>query len=239
MDTINQQHVHVECAGSGQGVVLLHGWGQNVEMLRPIYDHLSKYFRVLMLDLPGFGMSEEPREAWSILDYADFLALILEKYEIENPIVVAHSFGARIALRYALCNPVHKMILTGAAGIKPHHNIGYYGNVYWYKFKKHVGLQHDQMGSLDYQQASPVMKQVLVKSVNDDITPFLSAIQTETLLVWGSVDEQTPIWMGKRMEKRMPNATLVMFEGDDHFAYFHQINRFLRVIDCFLVRECL
>ena len=66
-----------------------------------------------------------------------------------------------------------------------------------------------QMGSVDYQQASDIMRRVLVKSVNDDITPELAKIKVETLLVWGEQDEQTPLWMGKMMETLMPHATLV------------------------------
>ncbi|MBS6373934.1 MAG: alpha/beta hydrolase [Erysipelotrichaceae bacterium] len=235
--TVKGQTINVETAGSGQSVVLLHGWGQNMEMMRPIFDHMKEWFQVIMMDLPGFGESEEPDTAWSIQDYADFLSEVLDVYEAENPILIAHSFGARIAFRYALNHSVHKMILTGAAGIRPHHSMEYYGKVYWYKIKKHLGLIKGNEGSRDFQDASSIMRQILVKCVNEDITPMLSSIHTETLLVWGTLDEQTPLWMGKKLAKRMPNAALAIFDGDDHFAYFHQMNRFLRVLDCFLVRE--
>ena len=59
-------------------------------------------------------------------------------------------------------------------------------------------------------------------------------INPETLLVFGDKDNATPIYMGKIMEKLMPNAALVIFENDDHFAYFHQADRFNRVLDAFL-----
>ncbi|MEG0423298.1 MAG: alpha/beta hydrolase, partial [Erysipelotrichaceae bacterium] len=73
----------------------------------------------------------------------------------------------------------------------------------------------------------------------EDISKDLNKISCPTLLVWGNKDEQTPLWMGKKMEKQMPNAKLVVFQGDDHFAYFHQMRRFLEVCDCFLIGQKL
>jgi pimeloyl-ACP methyl ester carboxylesterase len=57
------------------------------------------------------------------------------------------------------------------------------------------------------------------------------------LLVWGDQDEATPLWMGKMMEEKMPNAGLAIFEGDDHYAYWHQWDRFNRCLEFFLKEE--
>ena len=89
-------------------------------------------------------------------------------------------------------------------------------------------------GSEDYRNASGVMRNTLVKVVNEDITPILSEIKTETLLVFGENDEATPVEKGKQMEQLMPDAALVIFENDDHYAYIHQAGRFNLVLDAFL-----
>lgn len=228
-----QPHLSLRILGSGKDVILLHGWGQNAYMMKFIQDHLSENYRVLNLDLPGFGESEEPKQAWSVAQYAQFIHELALTYQMEEPILIAHSFGARIALRYALSYPVKKMILTGAAGIKKKYTIDHYARVYAYKLLKRMHIKTN-LGSSDYQNASMIMRGVLVKAVNDDITPRLSSITPQTLLVWGERDTQTPLWMGKEMEQRMPNATLVVLKKEDHFAYFHQSFRFLRIVDAFL-----
>ena len=208
MCRIHNCKLNVTVKGEGQGILLLHGWGQNAYMMKFLQDHLCEHYKVVNLDL---------------CDY----------YEINQPIIIAHSFGARIAFHYALQYPLQAMILTGAAGIRKKHGISYYIRVYSYKFMKKWHRQI-QMGSVDYQQASDIMRSVLVKSVNDDITPELAKIKVETLLVWGEQDEQTPLWMGKMMETLMPHATLVTLAKDDHFAYFHQSLRFKAIVDAFL-----
>lgn len=226
-------HSNLTIKGSGQGVILLHGWGQNAYMMKFIQDHLSDRFCVMNLDLPGFGDCDEPKTVWRTQDYADYIHTLVVQYHMESPILIAHSFGARIAFRYALTYSVKKMILTGAAGIKKHYTWDYYLRIYAYKLLKKMKIKAN-LGSSDYQNASEVMKGVLVSAVNEDISSELSKIDVETLLIWGEKDEETPLWMGKQMEKDMQNAALVVLEKENHFAYFHQSFRFLRIVDAFL-----
>lgn len=234
---------HYEKKGNkGKNVILLHGWGQNTKMMDYISEFLSKHFKVYNLDFPGFGESKEPSEAWGNEDYVEFLKEFVDKLKIKNPILIGHSFGCRVALYYAYKYPVYKMVLTGAAGIRAKRTIKWYFKVYTYKlgklllkpFKNLSEKLKKNAGSEDYKNASPVMKGTLVKCVNFDITPYLKDIKPETLLVFGENDTATPLYMGKQMEKEMPNATLVTFADDDHFAYFHQGDRFNRVLDAFL-----
>lgn len=236
-------NINYEVKGNkGKDVILLHGWGQNIKMMEYIQSFLSNHFVVYNIDFPGFGESEEPKEPWGNEDYTDMLKEFVDKLNINNPILIGHSFGCRVALYYAYKYPVYKMVLTGAAGIKDRHNLSYYIKVYSYKLAKVLlkpfkGLSNklrSKAGSEDYKNASEVMKGTLVKCVNFDITPFLKDIKPETLLVFGTNDTATPLWMGKLMEKLMPNATLVTFENDDHFAYFHEADRFNRVLEAYL-----
>ncbi len=228
----------------GRSVLLMHGWGQNKEMMDFIAEHLSAHFTVYNFDLPGFGESDEPNDAWGSFEYAEFIHKFCEKKKIEDPIIIAHSFGCRIALQYAYRYKVHKMCLTGAAGVRDSRGINYYFKVYSYKAgKKIMSLKPlekykekfmKNAGSADYQNTSGVMRSTFVKIVNEDLKPLLNEIDTETLLVFGENDEATPVAKGKLMEKLMPNAALVVFENDDHFAYFHQAQRFNMVLDAFL-----
>ena len=78
------------------------------------------------------------------------------------------------------------------------------------------------------------MRASLVKVVNEDLSPLLPQIKASTLLVWGEKDDSTPLWMGQQMEKEIPDAGLVIFENDDHFAYLRQWPRFVTVVRAFL-----
>ena len=226
-------NVHVTRKGNFEStIVLLHGWGQNQYMMKFLQDYFCEQYTVVNLDLPGFGESDEPPCVWNIEDYADFLYKVLDNLQVKNIMFIAHSFGARIALRYAKKYPVKKMILTGAAGIQPKRGIYYHTKVSLYKMLKKLSI-HPKMGSEDYQRASPIMKGVLVSTVEDDLRPILSDIKTETLLVWGEKDKETPLWMGKVMEKELRNAALIVLPKEDHFAYFHRSMQFCRIAEVF------
>lgn len=224
---------NVQVQGEGEAIVLLHGWGQNQYMMKFLADHFCDHYKVVNMDLPGFGQSDEPDEVWDVQMYADGLHELLEQLHIERPILIAHSFGARIAIRYAICYPVDRMVLTGAAGIKKKHGITYYMRVYTYKMLKKMNIMTN-MGSNDYQNASLIMRGVLVASVEEDLRECLCHIPCTTLLVWGEKDTQTPLWMGKIMEKEIPDAALVIMKKEDHFAYFHQSLHFTRIVEAFL-----
>ena len=246
--TVREISCYYEKTGQGdRSVVLLHGWGQNVEMMRAIALFLEPHFTVYNLDLPGFGQSQEPPVPYGVEDYTAFLRDFLVQFGVEDPIFIAHSFGCRMALHYARDYKVSKMVLTGAAGVRDKRGIDWYWRTYTYKlgkkilslppFRKYLTSLQNRSGSEDYRNASGVMRSTFVKVVNDDVSPFLKEIPTETLLVFGEKDEATPVEKGKYMEKEMPNATLVTFAGDDHYAYFHQADRFNRVLEAFLKND--
>ncbi|MBP3892403.1 MAG: alpha/beta hydrolase [Solobacterium sp.] len=234
--------------GSGQEVILLHGWGQNMEMMEKIETHLNQTHSVYNLDFPGFGESEAPSEVWGVIEYAEFLRDFIVQNKIENPILIAHSFGCRVAIRYAAkYHDVKKMVLTGAAGIRPKVSSKQKMKSWVYKTgKKILQVTHQdalleelqqKSGSEDYKNAQGIMRPIFVKVVNDDVTPILKDVNCPVLLVWGENDDAVPLWMGKLMEQEMPDAGLAIFEADDHFAYWHQSERFNRVLDIFLNEE--
>ena len=99
---INGVKVNYILYGEGEyTLVLLHGWGQNIEMMKPIGNAFSKEYKVLIPDLPGFGQSIEPDTIWTMYDYVECIHGLLEKLKIKNPILIGHSFGGKISLIYA------------------------------------------------------------------------------------------------------------------------------------------
>jgi pimeloyl-ACP methyl ester carboxylesterase len=239
----NQTVYYHDSQNDKQALVLLHGWGQSGELMMPIYDYFKDQYRVINVDFPGFGHSEALKQTWGVYDYAAWLHAFLSALNIENPIIVAHSFGARIAIVYSNQHAVQQLVLTGAAGIKDKQSLLVKGKIATYKVLKQLvklpGLNRyeDQLkkhfGSSDYKETTGFKRSSFVKIVNEDLSGLLKNIKASTLLVWGEHDQATPLWMAKHMEKTIPDAGLVVFEGDDHYAYFHQSQRFNLIIEVF------
>ena len=96
-------HIHYKYIDNNneKTLIYLHGWGQNIEMMEPIAKPFMNEYNILILDLPGFGKSNEPKDIWSLEDYATMLHSLIDKLKIKKIILIGHSFGGKIALIYA------------------------------------------------------------------------------------------------------------------------------------------
>jgi len=97
-----------------------------------------------------------------------------------------------------------------------------------------TGLRN-RFGSQDYAKLDGVMRETFVKVISQDLTPLLESIQAPTLLVWGRDDTETPLWMGEQMERSIPDAGLVVFEGRGHYAFLEEWKRFFLIAKQFLL----
>ncbi len=240
--------INYKVTGQGENMVLLHGWGCDMHIFDHIHSFFEKKFTTYSIDLPGFGKSEEPPEQWGVEKYTVLVENLLKKLNINNPILLGHSFGGRIAILYASRNPVAKMILVDSAGVKPKRSLNYYVKVYTYKFLKKIvslpflknytnsllGKYRKNAGSKDYQAASERMKQVLVKVVNEDLQHKMPKIKTSTLLIWGENDTATPVSDAKIMEQKIPDAGLVVLKNAGHYSFIDKMNEFLIITGNFL-----
>ena len=113
--------IHYELLGEGEArVVLLHGWGCDISLMRPVAEALAKDMRVLVIDFPGHGASGRPPEPWGVPEYGRALERLLRDLSFLPCSVVAHSFGGRVAIWLASEDPTlfDRIVLTGAAGIR-------------------------------------------------------------------------------------------------------------------------
>lgn len=225
-------------------MVFLHGWGQSMIMMEPLENHFKTSLGTLNLDFPGFGLSSPLYEAWTIFDYADAIEALLKHLDIKQPLFFAHSFGARVAFILSHRMQPNQMVLTGAAGLKPRLSFATHVKIRLYKLLK-IGLRvpflgprliplKTYFGSDDYRQTSGPLRQTFVSVVNEDLSPLLKDIQTSTILIWGDLDDATPLWMGKQIAKSMSDAALIVYENDDHYAYYHQLTRTIKIVEAFI-----
>lgn len=251
---IDGMHIHYIDEGQGPAVLLLHGWAAPAETYRLIIDHLSQNHRVVAPNMPGCGGSDEPPVPWETADYVDFIRKFANAVSLQEVVLIGHSHGGRVSIKmlgsgesYAPLT-VKKAVLIDAAGLKPHHSLGYYCKVYVYKAGKTLlampGVRHlfpnalthfqSKRGSADYRSATPIMRQTMVKLLNEDLTNLLPHIGVSTLLIWGDEDTDTPLSDGQKMEKCIPDAGLVVLEGTGHFSFAQRWEQCRRVLDVFI-----
>lgn len=221
----------------GKNVVLLHGWGQNIEMMKPLGNNLEDYY-VTILDLPGFGESSEPKEKYTIYDYVSILEEFLKELKIENPILMGHSFGGRISIGYASRNKTEKLVLFGSPCVR-HRKISLKEKVLKLA-KKLPGMNKlgeyakKYIGSEDYRSASPMMRDILVNTVNEDLSECAKKIKCPTLLIWGTNDTAAPIEEARELEKLLEDGGLVELPGCTHYAYLEALPQVINILKNFL-----
>lgn len=239
---------HYTVQGEGAPIILMHGWGCNLTTLQSVEKVALENHKVYNVDFPGFGESQEPSEVWGVDEYTRLIEQLVMTENIENPILLGHSFGGRVGILYSSRNKVNKLILVDAAGVKPHRSLKYYFKVYTYKLgKKLMPLIYGKMraqqridamrakrGSSDYNNASPMMRAILSKVVNEDLKDKMPLINAPTLLIWGENDTATPLRDAKIMERLIPNAGLVSFPGCGHYSFLDNPFQFAAVLRSFL-----
>ncbi|MBU0744133.1 MAG: alpha/beta hydrolase, partial [Gammaproteobacteria bacterium] len=111
---------HYKVSGSGDPVILLPGWGRNIDYFAQLGENLAKKFTVYALDLPGFGLSTAPEKVWGSPEYANLLNRFIDELQITNPILLGHSFGGKVAICLAANDSVQiqKVILIDSSGIQ-------------------------------------------------------------------------------------------------------------------------
>ena len=237
--------VHYEEYGSGaETALILQGWGTRAALYRDLAKHLGQSFRVLLPELPGFGETPEPKEAMDAFGYADFVLDFLRALGVKKTHLLGHSNGGRIML--VLCSEKRdvefdKLVFLDAAGVvakktfkkKLRALLFKLGKTVLKPFPKALEAYRQKNGSADYRAASPIMRQTLVKLVNRDLTDLMPKISRPSLLIWGTADMDTPLYMAKVFEANIPDAGLVEVSGAGHYAYLERPDFVFRVLDSF------
>ena len=215
--------------------IYLHGWGCDHTSLLFCQDYITEA-NSLFVDFPPFGKSEKNIKDFSVFTYANMVISLCEFLGIKNYNIIGHSFGGRIAIIMAVLTKTQtqKLVLVDSAGLKPRRSLKYYFKVFSYKFKKRFGLKIKNAGSSDYQKLSADMKQIFVGIVNTHLDDFLPFIHAKTLIVFGKNDKDTPVYMAKKMHKKIKNSSLIILENAGHFSFVDQRVKFLTELKTFL-----
>lgn len=241
MYKVNNVNINYINYGSKEGkdIVFLHGWGQNIQMMKMLADPLSKENNIVIVDLPGFGESTEPTYDWMVDDYVEAIKSLLESLKIKKPILVGHSFGGKISLLYSSKYEVEKLVVLGSPYKKEIEKLSLKTKMLKAAKKVPVlnkleGFAKKHIGSTDYRNASEIMRKILVNTVNYDISSNLSKIKCPTLIIWGTNDEAVPIEDAYELEKIIKDAAVIEYEGCSHYAYLERLNQTVNILRSFI-----
>lgn len=223
----------------GKTIVLLHGWGQNIEMMKPLTTMLQKEFRIIILDLPGFGESDIPQKIYTIYNYVEIVKELLDELKVENPIMIGHSFGGKITLAYASKYNCEKIVLLASTFKKEIKKLSLKVKILK-KLKKVPVLNKFEefakkhIGSTDYRNANPIMRKILVEHVNLDLTEDVKNIKCPTLIIWGTLDEEVPVERANELEDLIKDSGTVILDGGTHYAYLEFLPKVKSILNVFL-----
>ncbi len=245
---IDGVELHFTVEGSGKPLILMHGWGCTHQTVASIAAVAAETHTVYNIDFPGFGQSPEPPDVWGVELYTRLIEEFARRLGLERPSLIGHSFGGRVGLLFASRNDVDKLVLVDAAGVKPRRGLKYYYKVYTFKAikrimrlfygqkgaEKRIEAQRARRGSADYGTATPRMRAILSKVVNEDLKSVMPQIKAPTLLIWGENDTATPMRDARIMERFIPDAGLVSFSGCGHYSFLDNRMQFAAVLRSFL-----
>jgi 3-oxoadipate enol-lactonase len=253
----------VRAVQGGEGeptLVLLHGFGESLTTWRALFDPLAGSYRVLAVDLPGFGGSTKPRAPYTLEAMTGRLASLLER-ETKGPVVlIGHSMGGMLAASVALARPdrVRALILVAPAGLR----VGFWGLADSFptaqagRIGRYLGLRafitpiHDPTwleepdSAASYDLTSDTAYQWVARAVLEEfdfegLGQRFGEVTQPTLLLWGPLDPVIPPAVGDSLRTLLPCSRLVMIPRTFHRPHaerpdtvLHEIRRFLAAPGC-------
>ena len=182
---------------------------------------IQEDYRIIALDLPGFGKSKEPESSLNPKEYAEYIInLIPDTVEV----LVGHSFGGKVAVHMSSMKNYKNLVLIGSPLIRKTPEMTFNLQLNFYKFINSMNLISDKSlekyknkhGSEDYKNAEGIMRDSLVKTVNEDLSELLPKIDTNVKLIWGKKDVIVPLSIGEEANTKFKDSQLTVFNDAGH-----------------------
>jgi pimeloyl-ACP methyl ester carboxylesterase len=234
---------HYQAVGNKSKVLLiLPGWMRTTDEWLTAAKLLSKDYKVILLDLPGFGKTQRPQTTFSIYDYAEFVEHFLDKLEIKRLTLLGHSFGGRLGIILASKTArVSYLILVDSAAVEKKNkttkllitiNKLLIVPIKLF-FPTKVEKIKSRFGSDDYQNAGP-MRDIFIQTVNEDLTPLLSKIHVPTFIIWGEKDAIRPIKEGAFIKNNIRQSRLRVVWNAYHSPHLEKPKEFMEILNDYL-----
>lgn len=216
---------------SKKSILILPGWGNNRSTFTNIINLLKDKYKIYIIDYPGFGNSPIPNRDLAIYDYSELIYSFIKSNKINNPIIIAHSFGGRIVSLLSNKIKINKLILIDVAGIK-RFNIKLFIKKIIYKVLRRftyllprciqVNIRNillKRFSSTDYLNIPSTMRNTFKNIIKVNLKKYYKNISTEALIIWGENDLDTPLKDGIYLNKVIKNSGLIIYKNSCHFSY--------------------
>lgn len=239
---IRTNYVDINRKGS-KTIVILHGWASSLSFWLPVAQLLSPHWRIVLLDLPGFGLTPPIDDTPDIPEYTQFVRSFTQKLKLKKFILVGHSFGGQIALDYALKFPTDliNLILVAPAAIKERSQIlklklRLTNALKPLLSKSSYNYLEQYLGwytPTDYNHANEYQKKVLQKIVKYNLKPLLKKLSVFTDIIWGGNDFIIPN-NGNYLTKNISQSRLHIIPGANHLLNLTHPQELAKVISSIL-----
>ena len=230
---------------SGPVALLVHGVGEDANAdWNPFIPALKRHMRVLVLDLPGFGRSARGNKLYSPKNYGKTLDTVVRQIAKRPVVLVGHSLGGGVCLRFAATHPKHikRLVLVDVAGVL--HREAFAETVVEQKVKglrigpfrinpslprgikdlvglgSNLGVDPHRVLNSKHGRAklldSDANKIAGLALMLENFGPLLGKVRAKTLIAWGADDPIASLRTGKLLATRLANARLYVFPGAKH-----------------------
>jgi pimeloyl-ACP methyl ester carboxylesterase len=200
------------------GIVILHGWGSNKEIMKQAFQNQFLNYRQTYLDLPGFGGSSNDM-ILTTEDYAYIVRLFIKAIGLKPTIIMGHSFGGKVA---TLLNPKY-LVLLSSAGIKIKKPWSIKIKIATFKLLKPLGFAkiRELFISSDAKGMSHEMYETFKNVVDEDFESSFAKYKGKALIFWGKEDTATPLYTGEKIASIMIDSQFYPLNGDHFFFLNH------------------
>ena len=227
-------------------LVFIHGSGGDHTLWLHQSTRLKNAFNIAALDLPGHGLSEGRGEQ-DVAVYVGWVRQILEALAIEKPVLIGHSLGAAISLRYALAygDTLAGIVPVGGGAAMPVNPAILDG------LKTDPATVIAMAAKISVAKSNRArLSEILMKSMSDinpdilygdflacskhDVTAMVSAIRVPTLVICGDEDKMTPPEMSRYLKDRIPGAQWALIKNAGHFVMLENVEEFNETLRTFV-----
>lgn len=248
---IHNLNIYYEKYGNSKNTILiLPGWGDTRKTFNYLINYLKNYFTVYILDYPGFGKSEFI-DSLNIYEYSDIINEFVIKQNLENSILIGHSFGGRIISLLTTNYKVNykKIILINVAGLKEYNIILFFKTMIYKLLKKikyllpnKIKIKYQQylfnkFASTDYKNLNKDLYQTFQNIIKVNLKPYYKKINIDTLILWGCKDTITPINMAYKLNKIIKNSYLIKLDNLYHFPFLENPYLVFQIIYNYLKKD--
>ncbi len=226
---INGLEINYRIIGEGKPLLILHGWGSRSEKWERVGELLiKKGFKVIILDLPGFGKSQKLLVSWNLDEYCNFVEKFINFLGLDKFYLLGHSFGGGLSTKYSIKFPhkIEKLFLVASACIrrktfkknllaKSSKVLKIFSFLPFYSLFRKAFYKFIVRKS-DYLYTEGIMKETYLKIISEDLSNILSFISVQTIIIWGDNDDVTPLADGKFINQQIKNSKMIIIPGGDH-----------------------